>query len=157
MPTLANERGAGGVAAGARSLPALMPIVELCRRSKRNGKPATADPLIRQQLAQLYVELRGLRCTGYRIATMLRDGTASGPVSSIVKLTWSELNQRMQNFVMEMLGPSSQFVAGSRYAVENGRWQYEFLRSRANTIEAGTSEVQRGILAERVLGLPKAR
>jgi alkylation response protein AidB-like acyl-CoA dehydrogenase len=157
MTTLANERGAGGVAAGARYLAALMAIVELCRRSKRNGKPAPADPLIRQQLAQLYVDLRGLRCTGYRIATMLRDGTASGPISSIVKLTWSELNQRMQNFVMELQGPASQFVAGCDYAVENGRWQYEFLRSRANTIEAGTSEVQRGILAERVLGLPKAR
>jgi alkylation response protein AidB-like acyl-CoA dehydrogenase len=157
MTTLANERGAGGVAAGARYLAALMAIVELCRRSTRSGEPATADPLIRQQLAQLYVDLRGLRCTGYRIATMLRDGTASGPISSIVKLTWSELNQRMQNFVMELQGPASQFVAGCDYAVENGRWQYEFLRSRANTIEAGTSEVQRGILAERVLGLPKAR
>jgi alkylation response protein AidB-like acyl-CoA dehydrogenase len=157
MTTLANERGAGGVAAGARYLSALMAIVELCRHLERNGRPVTEDPLVRQQLAQLYVDLRGLRCTGYRIATMLRDGTASGPISSIVKLTWSELNQRMQNFVMELQGPASQFVAGCDYAVENGRWQYEFLRSRANTIEAGTSEVQRGILAERVLGLPKAR
>ncbi len=155
MTTLASERGAGGVAAGARFFTAFMAILELCRATVRNGKPAIDDPLVRQQLAQFYVDLRGLRCTGYRVAHMLRQGTASGAVSSVIKLTWSELNQRMQNFVMELQGPSHQLVEGSPYAVDNGHWQYEFLRSRANTIEAGTSEVQRGILAERLLGLPR--
>ncbi len=155
MTTLANERGAGGVAAGARYFAAYTAIVDLCRRTMRNGTPSTADPLLRQQLAQFYIDVRELRCTGYRIASMLGQGRVSGAVSSIIKLTWSELNQRMQNFVMELEGPSSQLMAGSAHAVESGRWQYEFLRSRANTIEAGTSEIQRGILAERILGLPR--
>ena len=155
MTTLASERGAGGVAAGARFFAAFTAIAELCRHTARCGRPVTEDPLVRQQLAQFYVDVRELRCTGYRVASMLRQGTISGAVSSVIKLTWSELNQRMQSFVMELLGPSSQLVEGSPYAVENGRWQYEFLRSRANTIEAGTSEVQRGILAERLLGLPR--
>jgi alkylation response protein AidB-like acyl-CoA dehydrogenase len=156
MTTLASERGgAGGVAMGARYAAALEAIVELSRRATRRGKPATEDLVVRQQLAQLYVDVRGLRCTGLRIASMLRQGTGSGVMSSIIKLTWSELNQRMQNLVMELQGASHQLVEGSPYAVDNGRWQYEFLRSRANTIEAGTSEVQRGILAERLLGLPR--
>jgi alkylation response protein AidB-like acyl-CoA dehydrogenase len=157
MTTLTNERGAGGTAAGARFYAAFLAIVDLCRRTARRGRPVLRDPLVREQLAQFYVDLRELRCTGYRAAAMLRDGTAAGPISSIVKLTWSEVNQRMQNFVMELQGPGSQLMADSRCAVDNGRWQYEFLRSRANTIEAGTSEVQRGILAERMLGLPRAR
>jgi alkylation response protein AidB-like acyl-CoA dehydrogenase len=156
MTTLASERGgAGGVAMGARYFAALTAIVELSRHVKRGGKPAIGDAIVRQQLAQFYVDVCGLRYTAGRIATMLRHGTGSGVMSSIIKLSWSELNQRMQNFVMELQGPAHQMVAGSPYAVEDGRWQYEFLRSRANTIEAGTSEVQRGILAERLLGLPR--
>ncbi|HKD67587.1 MAG TPA: acyl-CoA dehydrogenase family protein [Candidatus Binataceae bacterium] len=155
MTTLANERGAGGVAAGARYFAAFRAIAQLCRQTIRRGKPALEDPLVRQQLAQFYVDVRGLRCTGYRVATMLRQGTVSGAISSVIKLTWSELNQRMQSFVMELQGPTSQLIAGSPHTVENGHWQYEFLRSRANTIEAGTSEVQRRILAERLLGLPR--
>ena len=67
-----------------------------------------------------------------------------------MKLFYSELNQRMNETAIDLMGPSGQ--------IENGnRWQYGFLRSRANTIEAGTSEVLRNILAERVLGLPRSR
>ena len=63
----------------------------------------------------------------------------------------------MMEFVIELEGPASQLIRGSPYAVQNGRWQHHFLRSRANTIEGGTSEIQRNIIAERVLGLPKSR
>ncbi len=70
-------------------------------------------------------------------------------------MLWSELNQRMNELAIALQGPSSQLVRHSPYAVEDGRWQFTFLRSRANTIEAGTSEIQRNIIAQRVLGLPK--
>jgi alkylation response protein AidB-like acyl-CoA dehydrogenase len=73
-----------------------------------------------------------------------------GPEGSFLKLAWSELNQRMAETAVDLMGPMG--------VVENGGgWQYAFLRSRGNTIEAGTSEVLRNILAERVLGLPRSR
>ena len=87
---------------------------------------------------------------------LLRGGTP-GPEGSILKLWWSELNQRLQETAMTLEGPYSQLVRKSPWVVDNGRWQQSYLRSRANTIEAGTSEIQRNILAERVLGLPKGR
>ena len=76
---------------------------------------------------------------------------APGPEGSIQKLYWSELNQRMAQIAMEVLGPYGQL---SGY--DDGRWVYNYLRSRGNTIEAGTSEIQRNIIAQRVLGLPRS-
>jgi alkylation response protein AidB-like acyl-CoA dehydrogenase len=73
-----------------------------------------------------------------------------GPEGSLMKLFWSELNQRMQETAVDMEGMYGQLQ-------DNGPWQYGFLRSRGNTIEAGTSEVLRNIIAERVLGLPRSR
>jgi alkylation response protein AidB-like acyl-CoA dehydrogenase len=112
---------------------------------------------MRQQLAQFYIDLEMMRFTAYRTFSKILQGGNPGPEGSISKLAWSELNQRMMELVMGVEGPASQLMRGSPYAVESGRWQHHFLRSRANTIEAGTSEIQRNIIAERVLGLPKAR
>ena len=88
---------------------------------------------------------------GQRAVTSVMKTGIPGPEGSIMKLFYSELNQRMQETAIDLMGPGGQ--------VENGssRWQYGFLRSRANTIEAGTSEVLRNILAESVLGLPRSR
>ena len=74
-----------------------------------------------------------------------------GPEGSILKIFWSEYNQRFQQTAMEVLGPYAQL-----HGFDNGRWVFDYLRSRANTIEAGTSEILRNIVAERVLGLPKS-
>jgi alkylation response protein AidB-like acyl-CoA dehydrogenase len=155
--TLMNERGTSALASVMRYRIVFDEIVELARSTIRNGKPATQDPLIRQQLAQFYIDLEMMRFTAYRtFSTILRGGNP-GPEGSISKLAWSELNQRMMEVVMSLEGPASQLMRGSPHAVQGGRWQHHFLRSRANTIEAGTSEIQRNIIAERVLGLPKGR
>ena len=155
--TLMNERGTAALASVMRYRIVFNEIADLARSTMRNGAPATDDPNIRQQLAQFYVDLETMRFTAYRTFSKILKGGNPGPEGSISKLAWSELNQRMQEFVMALEGPASQLVKGSPYAVQSGRWQYHFLRSRANTIEAGTSEIQRNIIAERVLGLPKAR
>jgi alkylation response protein AidB-like acyl-CoA dehydrogenase len=68
---------------------------------------------------------------------------------------WVETHQRLQELAMEIEGPYSQLMRGSEWAVEGGLWQHTFLRSRANSIEGGTTEIQKNIIAERILGLPK--
>ncbi|HJU11668.1 MAG TPA: acyl-CoA dehydrogenase [Candidatus Binataceae bacterium] len=155
--TLMNERGTSALATVMRYRIVFDEIVDLARSVQRNGQPATKDPMIRQQLAQFYADLEMMRFTAYRTFSRILKGGNPGPEGSISKLAWSELNQRMMELVMTLEGPASQLMRGSPYAVESGRWQHHFLRSRANTIEAGTSEIQRNIIAERVLGLPRAR
>jgi alkylation response protein AidB-like acyl-CoA dehydrogenase len=152
MTTLANERGTMSLAMAARFFITYSEMVNMVRNQGR-----LKDPRVRQQLAQFYVDLQGLKYTLYRsFSTILRGGTP-GPEGSVSKIVWSETNQRMHEFAMSIEGPASQLAGRQTYSVESGRWQYGFLRSRANTIEAGTSEIQRNIIAERVLGLPKAR
>jgi alkylation response protein AidB-like acyl-CoA dehydrogenase len=155
--TLMNERGTTALASVMRYRIVYDEIVDLARTTMRNGAPATHDPVLRQQLAQFFVELEMMRFTAYRTFSKILKGGNPGPEGSISKLAWSELNQRMQEFVMALEGPASQLIKGSPHAVQGGRWQHHFLRSRANTIEGGTSEIQRNIIAERVLGLPRAR
>ena len=104
---------------------------------------------MRQKIAQHTIEARALQLNGYRAVTAMKRSGIPGPEGSILKLMWSELNQRMTETAVDIAGPAGQ--------VGEGEWIYQFLRSRANTIEAGTSEVLRNILAERVLGLPRSR
>jgi alkylation response protein AidB-like acyl-CoA dehydrogenase len=79
-----------------------------------------------------------------------------GPEGSIQKIFWSELNQRLQQVAQELLGPYGQLAGSSLHSVDKGTWAYGYLRSRGNTIEAGTSEIQRNIIGHFVLGLPRS-
>jgi alkylation response protein AidB-like acyl-CoA dehydrogenase len=126
----------------------------LIARSKtidRHGKPASSDPVVRQKLAQAYLELEILRLNTNRALTSLSKTKTPGAEGSIQKIYWSEMNQRTQQIAQEILGPYGQLSD-----FDDGTWQYAYLRTRGNTIEAGTSEIQRNIVAERVLGLPKS-
>jgi alkylation response protein AidB-like acyl-CoA dehydrogenase len=106
-------------------------------------------PLVRDALAREWIELQGLRYTNYRaLGTYQRTGVP-GPEGSGVKLRWSEANQRLTKLARELRGPDG--------ILDDGWWNHQQLRSRGNTIEAGTSEVLRNIIAERVLGLPRSR
>jgi len=126
-------------------------LIARARTVERNGGPASDDPIVRQKLAQAYLELEILRLNTNRALTSLSKTGIPGPEGSIQKLYWSEWNQRMQQTAQEILGPYGQLSD-----FDNGMWQYGYLRTRGNTIEAGTSEIQRNIIAERVLGLPKS-
>jgi alkylation response protein AidB-like acyl-CoA dehydrogenase len=130
-------------------------LVRLARASYRNGRGALQDAVVRQELARHYVDLQGFKYNCLRVFSAITNGGSPGGEGSILKLLWSELNQRMQETAMALEGTANQLTAESAGAVEAGRWQVSFLRSRAHTIEAGTSEIQRNIIAQRVLGLPK--
>jgi len=157
LTTLMNERGTASFGTQARFRIICDNLVALAKKSTVNGGVATQDPAIRQQLAQHLIDVEILKYNCFRNFTRLLRGGTPGPEGSILKLWWSELNQRMQETAMTLQGPYGQLLRDSLWAVEGGRWQYNFLRSRANTIEAGTSEIQRNIIAERVLRMPKGR
>jgi alkylation response protein AidB-like acyl-CoA dehydrogenase len=131
-------------------------MIELARRVERGGQPVSRDPNVRQRLAQHFIEVEALKYTAYRHVSALARGGAPGPEGSIFKLLWSELDIRMKETAIGLEGPYANLVVGSPRAVEDGKWQYEYLWSRAASIYAGTSEVQRNIIAQRVLGLPRA-
>lgn len=150
MTTLLHERGTLGFALTAR-LEAL--FGRLVTTAKKTG--TASDPLVRDRIADLYVDLQGLRFTNYRALTALVKTGVPGPEGSVAKLHWSEANQRLTALAVELLGPDGQLDGEGGFWT--GYWQYQQLRSRGNTIEAGTSEILRNIVAERVLGLPRSR
>jgi alkylation response protein AidB-like acyl-CoA dehydrogenase len=153
--TLTNERGTTTLAVMLRFQRTFDELVELARATRRSGRPAIQDPIVRGRLAQLYIDLQEMKYSSFRAFSKILKGGSPGSEGSILKLHWSEFNQRMQEFAMELQGPGSQLIRESPYTIRGGLWQYTFLWSRSDTIYAGTSEIQRNIIAQRVLGLPK--
>ncbi len=156
MGTLMHERGTFGAGLQIMYRRNMDRLIELSRTTQRNGRPAAEDPVIRQKLAQCYAEIEIMRANQMRAFSRINETGVPGPEGSIQKIFWSELNQRFQQVAQEMLGPYGQLAAGDDYAIDNGMWAYGYLRSRGNTIEAGTSEIQRNIIGHFVLGLPKS-
>jgi len=116
---------------------------QLIDRAREQG----ADPLVRDRLAQLWIEAQVLRLTAYRGLTRMRDG-APGPEGSLGKWHWAEVNQALTELAIELGGPAAQ--------LGDDLWAHRWLRARANSIEGGTTEILKNIVAERVLGLPRA-
>jgi len=140
MTTLLHERGTLGFALTGVLDSQVQRLVALARER------AAGDPIIRDRVAQEWIELQALKLTNYRSLTALMQTGIPGPEGSGSKLHWSEQNQRLTKLALEILDGE-----------DDGYWGYQQLRSRGNTIEAGTSEILRSIIAERVLGLPRSR
>ena len=121
----------------------------------KNGRPASEDPVVRQKIAALSIGERVLQLNGYRSLTKILRGGAPGPEGSTSKLFWSQLDQELAEFATEIIGPYSQLKAGSAMAPDDGEWEFYCLLARGSGIRAGTTEILRNILGERVLGLPK--
>ena len=155
ITTLMYERLALGFGLQVRLRIALDALIGLARRTTRNGSSATQDPVMRQKLAQLWIDTEVFKYTGARAVTKLLKGEMPGAEASAGKIWWCETHQRLQELAMELLGPYHQLMAGTDWAVDQGLWQYTFLRSRANSVEGGTTEIQKNIVGERVLGLPR--
>ncbi len=139
VSTLMYERGSYGARLHLIFRRNIGRLIELAHTLQRNGRTAAQDPLVRQRA------FSRITATG-----------VPGPEGSIQKIFWSELNQRVQQVAQELLGPFGQLQAGDPLAPDNGIWAYGYLRTRGNTIEAGTSEVQRNIIGHFVLGLPRS-
>ena len=144
ITTLMHERAGLGASAAAGMRVALGELVDLARE-----RGVTADPVIRQKIAQLTIEVELLRLNAWRGLTAIMKTGIPGPEGSVVKWQWGELNQSLTELAVDILGEDG--------ALWDSAWTYRFLRSRANSIEGGTTEILKNIVAERVLGLPKLR
>jgi alkylation response protein AidB-like acyl-CoA dehydrogenase len=113
------------------------------------GRGLLDDPVVADKLGELHLKAEVLRLTAYRGLTAIEKYGQPGPEGSLTKWMWSETNQQLTQFAADLIGPSALHAGG--------RWSYELLRARGNSIEGGTTEVLKNIVSERVLGLPKAR
>jgi alkylation response protein AidB-like acyl-CoA dehydrogenase len=155
ITTLMHERATLTFTRQLQSRTALTDMLALAPRLRVNGLPATQDPVLRQQLAQAYIESDVIKYSAYRSLTKTLRGGIPGPEGSLEKLFWSEMYQRMLEAALAMQGPYAQVMKGDQHAIDQGVFQHLMLYSRGRTIAAGTSEIQRNIIAERVLGLPR--
>jgi alkylation response protein AidB-like acyl-CoA dehydrogenase len=146
MTTLGNERGGNATTQHVQYIKQFWAAVDLVRKHGRER-----DPLVRQQLAWAFTHCEIMRFQGLRLLSDLVAQKEPGPASSINKMFWSEYSQRFTEQLMNVRGPEAVVLA------EGGldRWQMSFLSARSSTIWGGTAQVQRNIVGERVLGLPK--
>jgi alkylation response protein AidB-like acyl-CoA dehydrogenase len=155
ITTLMFERGPRTITRQLLLREGLADLLDLARRQAPGVARASDDPRVRQRLAQLHVDAEALRYTTLRMLTKLIRGEPAGPEGSAAKLFFSETWQKVAELGLEIQGPYALLDTGTPWAIDDGAWQYRALRTRGNTIQGGTSEIMRNILAERVLGLPK--
>jgi alkylation response protein AidB-like acyl-CoA dehydrogenase len=149
MTTLGHERGG---AATVQHLGFEREFWELVETARKRGRDA--DPLVRQQLAWAYTKVQVMRFSGLRTLANAAEGRQPGPEASVSKLLWSEYHKRLGEIAIGIEGTDALIrPEGENYPTTE--WQNVFLASRAGTIYSGTSEIQRGIIGERALGLPK--
>jgi alkylation response protein AidB-like acyl-CoA dehydrogenase len=144
ITTLMNERAGIGASSAAGARITLEVLKALAR-----ARGLADDPVIRQRIAQATIEVEVLRLTAWRGLTHIMKSGQPGPEGSLPKWQWSDVNQSLTELAVDILGEDG--------AAWDSPWTYRFLRARANSIEGGTTEILKNIIAERVLGLPKLR
>jgi alkylation response protein AidB-like acyl-CoA dehydrogenase len=144
ITTLMNERAGLGAASAAGMRMALTDLKQLAIE-----RGVADDPVIRQRIAQLAIEVELLRLNSWRGLTQIMKRGVPGPEGSLPKWQWGEIHQTLTELAADILGEDA--------AEWDSPWTYRLLRSRANSIEGGTTEILKNIIAERVLGLPKLR
>ena len=147
MTTLLHERATLSFSLQVQSRVTFDRLVALVRRLGRDD-----DPWVRRRVGQFRVQVEGLRVTGLRALSNIAGGTP-GPEGSVGKLMWERVQQQMTEFAMQLLALDGQAPIDD----DQAEWQRIYLRARGNSIEAGTTEILKNIVAERVLGLPRSR
>jgi alkylation response protein AidB-like acyl-CoA dehydrogenase len=160
--TLGFERGGNSLGRVTRYAIAFSQLVKAARQLKRNGRPLIEDGAVRAKLGKFYAELEVQRYAGLRVLSALNKGESPGPASSITKLSYTEFEKRFYETALDILGPWGQLMTAREEfeeidtsSGEPGTWATAFLWARAGTIYSGSSEIQKNIIGERVLGLPK--
>ncbi len=149
--TLANERGASFIwKEQVLHKSAIDTLVKACSQ-----RGCATDPLVRQRLARSWTDVEIFRLHNARTLARLARGEEIGADSSIVKLFWAEMSQRFAETATVVLGPGTLLTSADDAAPDGGRWERGLLSTRANSIMGGTSEIQRNIIGERILGLPR--
>jgi len=152
--TLAHERNMLGSTTQTQNL--FDGLLRVARRARKGGRPASEDPLVRQRLADLKVRVESLRLLAYRNLTGALRGKQGGIETSIAKLATTELNHELARTAIELLGMAGPLYRGSPHLEDGGLWPYQFMFSLGMIIGGGTSQIQKNIIAQRGLGLPRA-
>jgi alkylation response protein AidB-like acyl-CoA dehydrogenase len=159
MKTLEYERGAKVNPAGGYFVKEMdvMSIVDLARTSKRGGKPVLDDPIMRDRLVEYMIDIQALNLNNQR--RRMAPLTSDRPMGLALmnKLARTELIREMTEFSLQFQGNRAGYYIGDENAVDDGYWHRAYLNSFSATIGGGTSEIQRNIIGEHVLGLPKGR
>lgn len=160
MSTLTSERGAGmGVGAVASSespMTAVLQVIQLAKDTRRNGARVWDDPVWREKIMKLYERTEASLQNARRARVKALNGGAMRiPLQG--KLTGSEISQALHEVALGILGMRSSLYVGDEHSVEDGRWALGYMNTYTGTISGGSSEIQRNILGERVLGLPKTK
>ncbi len=157
MRTLEYERGARKGQAGGYVMTSFdaFQIVDLAKRAMRAGAPAIDDPVVRDRLVEFVIEAQGLKLCNERgqIAPLNQERPMGLPLSN--KLAWTEFVRSLNEFAMTLTGAAGGYYVGDANAVDEGLWTRGYLNAFSATIGGGTSQIQRNIVAEHVLGLPK--
>jgi alkylation response protein AidB-like acyl-CoA dehydrogenase len=149
--TLANERGASFI--WREQVLHELAFELLSKATAAEG--GTRDPWVRRQLARAWIDVEIFRLHNARTLDRLARGEEIGAESSLVKLFWAGMSQRFSETAVAVLGPGALLMPGDDHSVDGGRWARALLSARANSIMGGTSEIQRNIIAEQILGLPR--
>jgi alkylation response protein AidB-like acyl-CoA dehydrogenase len=159
MKTLEYERGAKVNPAGGYFVKEMdvMSIVDLARASKRGGKPVLDDPIMRDRLVEYMIDIQALNLNNQR--RRMAPLTSDRPMGLALmnKLARTELIREMTEFSLQFQGNRAGYYIGDENAVDDGYWHRAYLNSFSATIGGGTSEIQKNIIGEHVLGLPKTR
>jgi alkylation response protein AidB-like acyl-CoA dehydrogenase len=152
LTTLAFERSSGQERI---MMNRVRELAQLARSLTRDGRSLAEDAQVRQKIGEFAADAAAIRYTGFRQLTRQLKGLPPGPEGSAIKLSASELGLRMASFALELLGPFGQVERGDPLAADHGLWTRRMLEARGPMIYSGANEIQRNILGERVLGLPK--